>query len=545
VRTGYTFSNWYTAESSGDVISWSFPLTENKTVHAHWTAISYTVTYNGSTPSSGSMATTSHTYTENTALRNNAFAKTGYAFAGWATSSGGTTVVYANGALLPTSTLFPDNTTTGKTLYAVWTSLYTITYSKNGGTGGTLPANQSGLANTVIITGNFTSPVLSGKTFVGWNTKTDGSGAKYAVGAAYTITGNATLYAEWVTTVNAGEPTLSPFVDCFLGIGEPLTISAASPDGGTLSYQWYSNTSKSNTSGSSVVTSASLPNASINTNLYYWVKVTNTNNSVSGTKTMSVNSPAVSVQILNLRERIAMAKDRTATITIFADEILAPITTTDMTGASTKITLESYGGATRTLSLSTTTTGYMFLITSGASFTIKDGLTLKGRASNTGSVVALLSTAKFTMDGGAITGNSPATGGGFQGGGVVLSDAGTLFTMNGGVIYGNSAGSGYGGGVSQGASSKFIMNGGEIRNNSAVNGGGVYTYSADFIKTASATGGIIRGNTTPASANTVSASGAAVFNWPVAGGNTRQWIEVTVPATTAINVSGPNYYTWP
>ena len=36
-----------------------------------------------------------------------------------------------------------------------------------------------------------------GKTFVGWNTSSDGSGTSYGPGEQYTISGATTLYAMW------------------------------------------------------------------------------------------------------------------------------------------------------------------------------------------------------------------------------------------------------------------------------------------------------------------------------------------------------------
>jgi O-glycosyl hydrolase len=74
-----------------------------------------------------------------------------------------------------------------------------------------------------------------------------------------------------------------------------LTITASEPeDGGTLSYQWYSNTTNTNSGGTEVegATSASWQPANItpNTPNYYYVVVTSTNSQESTTATSSVVS---------------------------------------------------------------------------------------------------------------------------------------------------------------------------------------------------------------------------------------------------------------
>ncbi|NHN31865.1 discoidin domain-containing protein [Paenibacillus agricola] len=80
------------------------------------------------------------------------------------------------------------------------------------------------------------------------------------------------------------------------------TLSAAANvnDGGALSYQWYSNTTNSNSGGNAIggATSASYAaptNAEGTT--YYYVVVTNTNNGVDGVSTAKATSNAVAVSV--------------------------------------------------------------------------------------------------------------------------------------------------------------------------------------------------------------------------------------------------------
>lgn len=74
----------------------------------------------------------------------------------------------------------------------------TITFNANGGSG-TVPTAIStyvGVANTIPSN----SLTLTGYTFNGWNTASDGSGTAYATGSTITPSGNVTLYAQWKTT---------------------------------------------------------------------------------------------------------------------------------------------------------------------------------------------------------------------------------------------------------------------------------------------------------------------------------------------------------
>lgn len=47
------------------------------------------------------------------------------------------------------------------------------------------------------LTLSATKPTRAGHTFLGWNTKADGSGTSYAAGGSYTANAAATLYAQW------------------------------------------------------------------------------------------------------------------------------------------------------------------------------------------------------------------------------------------------------------------------------------------------------------------------------------------------------------
>jgi hypothetical protein len=103
--------------------------------------------------------------------------------------------------------------------------------------------------------------------------------------------------------VNAATPTITGPVGGNYTTGDvptPLSVTASVTDGGTLTYQWYSNTTSS-TSGSTAITGANsssyTPSTAIAGTTYYYCVVTNTNTAVSGTQTATVNSTIVSVVV--------------------------------------------------------------------------------------------------------------------------------------------------------------------------------------------------------------------------------------------------------
>jgi len=79
-----------------------------------------------------------------------------------------------------------------------------------------------------------------------------------------------------------------------------LTILASVSDGGTLSYQWYSNNTNSNSGGTAITgatnSSYTVPTTSVGTTYYYCV-VTNTNNNVNGDKIATKTSSVATITV--------------------------------------------------------------------------------------------------------------------------------------------------------------------------------------------------------------------------------------------------------
>ena len=214
-RTGYTFAGWNTqADGKGtaytdqqEVISLS--ATDGATVrlYAQWTAISYTVTYDGNGNTGGSTASSSHKYDTAKTLTANGFTKTGYTFKGWNTKADGSGTSYADKASV--KNLSSTNGAT-VTLYAQWTvNKYTVTYNANGGTGTMATDTVSYGTGYVTKTNAFTR---TGYTFKGWNEKADGTGTDWTswIGKSWTwtYTKNITLYAQW--TINQYSLIVNP-----------------------------------------------------------------------------------------------------------------------------------------------------------------------------------------------------------------------------------------------------------------------------------------------------------------------------------------------
>jgi uncharacterized repeat protein (TIGR02543 family) len=198
VRSGYTFQGWYSASSGGSRLGSASATisptdTADITIYAQWAAIDYTVTYNGNSPTSGTVPTDSASYNIGSAIavlgNSGNLSLTGYAFGGWTTNSDGTGTVYNSGE----GYVFGA---ANVTFYAKWlANTYTITYNTNGATSGaptnatqTYTSGNSGITLTTVG-----SLVKTGYDFGGWATTPSGA----ALSGAYTTSVDVTLYAVW------------------------------------------------------------------------------------------------------------------------------------------------------------------------------------------------------------------------------------------------------------------------------------------------------------------------------------------------------------
>ena len=212
-RAGHTFDGWKdqsgaaVVDTDNAVAGVQTPVTSTNYIFtATWTPITYTITY----VSSGSTAPTQSALREGQSFTVAAEAtKTGFRFDGW--SEGDFTYLPDSDFIVQTSNI---------TLTALWTALYTVTYSQGLGSGtpATGPASFSSGSELIIDTDAGIS--RSGFTFAGWN---DGT-TTYQPGASYTVaTSNVTLTAQWTAIPVAPapqEPTPIP---------APVTVTAPPP----------------------------------------------------------------------------------------------------------------------------------------------------------------------------------------------------------------------------------------------------------------------------------------------------------------------------
>lgn len=84
---------------------------------------------------------------------------------------------------------------------------YTVTYDANGGSGA--PQPQTGLCfKNINLTKDI--PTRDGYSFIGWNTKKDGTGTMYMSGATYDEKISRTLYAQWTEADDDDDDDIVP-----------------------------------------------------------------------------------------------------------------------------------------------------------------------------------------------------------------------------------------------------------------------------------------------------------------------------------------------
>ena len=255
-KSGFTFEGWYTLEEGGTEVTNSTVLTNasNHTLYAHWSANTYTVTFdgNGGTSSKDSIKVTF--YSKYGSLPT--ASRTGYTFIGWYTAASDGTEVTSNSYA---------STPSNHTLYAHWSSngytatldgngatyygttsvtvfynnnlpaisylpqrKYKVTYNANGGTVNSYSSEvyytfngyylnsvqyykpdgtgtkKWDVADNATLTANWTSnnvvletPTRNGYTFDGWYDSASGGTRVGSGGDSYAPKSNITLYARW------------------------------------------------------------------------------------------------------------------------------------------------------------------------------------------------------------------------------------------------------------------------------------------------------------------------------------------------------------
>ena len=203
VKTGYAFMGWNTkADGSGSSYSPNAAFimgSSDVTLYAQWAIATYTVTYNGNGETTGIVPIDQQTYASGDSVNvegnTGNIEKTGYTFMGWNTKADGSGTRYTENA---TFNMGSSNVM----LYAHWEAIptYSVTYDENGATSGTVPLDYQTYASGagVTVAGNTGTLEKPGYTFMGWNTKADGSGTRYTENATFNMgSSNVMLYAHW------------------------------------------------------------------------------------------------------------------------------------------------------------------------------------------------------------------------------------------------------------------------------------------------------------------------------------------------------------
>ena len=204
IRTGYKFICWNT-EADGSGITYSdeqsiLNLTMNHgdiiMLYAQWKPITYTIKYqNNSSFVMGSTASSLHTYDVDKKLTPNGFTRIGYTFSYWKSSVD--TKTYLNNLSVRNLT-DQDNAIIVFTPY--WkANVYYIQYDGNGADAGVMSQSTHTYDVSKTLTKN--KYTKTGYEFVGWNTKSDGSGTTYADSSSVrnitTKSETVKLYAQW------------------------------------------------------------------------------------------------------------------------------------------------------------------------------------------------------------------------------------------------------------------------------------------------------------------------------------------------------------
>ena len=234
-RTGYTFQGFFDDPSGGTKYinangssAKNYPGETLKTLYAHWSANTYTVSYNANKPSnatgtvSGVPGSATWTYDSNATL-GSAPTLTGWTFGGWYKESGCTNKVGNAGATLTKPNLRSTSGTV--TLYAKWTAnTYTVAYNANKPENATasvvnVPANATWTYDSNATLAS--APSLTGWTFGGWyadaacTNKIGNAGATLTKPNLRNSSGTVNLYAKWIpntytVSYNANKPEHAP-----------------------------------------------------------------------------------------------------------------------------------------------------------------------------------------------------------------------------------------------------------------------------------------------------------------------------------------------
>jgi uncharacterized repeat protein (TIGR02543 family) len=204
-KTGYAFGGWNTAADgtgTNESADSTFSMPAHDVVlHAKWLPM-HSVTYSANEASSGTVPEDANLYTNGSMVtvsgNTGNLQKTGYAFGGWNTAADGTGT---NESADSTFYMPADDVV----LYAIWLPTYSVTYSANEASSGTVPEDANLYTNGSMVTvlGNTGNLQKTGYPFGGWNTAADGTGTNRSADSTFSMPAHdVILYAKWLIAVS-------------------------------------------------------------------------------------------------------------------------------------------------------------------------------------------------------------------------------------------------------------------------------------------------------------------------------------------------------
>lgn len=199
---GYTFRGWYyDSDFTRRATMIKAGSTGDRTFYAKWEANKYKVAFDGNGATSGTMKNMTCAYASSYVLRANKFSRKGYDFTGWNTKANGSGKAYTDQAEIAN---LNSNAGAVVTLYAQWKPhSYKVQFKGYRADSGSMSTISCKYGRSYTLPANTFKK--RGYTFVGWNTKCDGSGRSFknseAIKNLTAVDGNTlTLYTQWTKT---------------------------------------------------------------------------------------------------------------------------------------------------------------------------------------------------------------------------------------------------------------------------------------------------------------------------------------------------------
>ena len=229
-RTGYQFTPW--------VLPAKF--TEDDTINAVWTPITYTISFNANNGTGLSSQAVTYDDNNDTFPAASAFTRNGYTCIGFNTAADGSGTFYEVGSAVPN---LSSTQNAEITLYAQWrANTYTVTFNASGGDVTTATKNVT----FDSAYGELPTPTRNGYNFVTWNTQNDLEGTDVTAQTIYAVAGESTLYAKWeiihytITYNNMDGATNSQSNPASFTVNDSFPLAAAQKQGSAFN-GWFDN----------------------------------------------------------------------------------------------------------------------------------------------------------------------------------------------------------------------------------------------------------------------------------------------------------------